>query len=125
MTEFVPRPTEGRRYTHDRRVRLSDAGPDGVLRLDGMARYLQDVATDDWSDSGLDPNETWVVRRTVVRVVDGGRWPVLGDLVAITTWGGGTGPAWAERRTDLEVDGGWTVVTGALWGSLLGAGRPG
>jgi acyl-ACP thioesterase len=89
-----------------------------------MARYLQDVATDDWSDSGLDPDETWVVRRTVVRVADGGRWPVLGDLVAITTWCGGIGPAWAERRTDLEVDGGLTVETVALWIPLDASGRP-
>ena len=67
MTELVPRPARGRRYAHERRVRLSDTGPDGVLRLDGLARYLQDVATDDWSDASLDPQGTWVVRRTVVR----------------------------------------------------------
>ena len=124
MTEFVPRPSEGRRYTHHRRVRLSDAGPDRVLRLDGVARYLQDVATDDWADSGLDPGETWVVRRTVLRVADGGGWPALGDPVALTTWCGGTGPAWAERRTDLEVDGALMVETVALWVPLDRSGRP-
>jgi len=124
MTEFVSRPTEGRRYTHHRRVRLSDAGPDRILRLDGVARYLQDVATDDWADSGLDPGETWVVRRTMVRVADGGRWPALGDQVAVTTWCGGAGPAWAERRTDLEVDGTLMVEAVALWVPLDPSGRP-
>lgn len=124
MTEFLARPSEGRRYTHHRRVRLSDAGPDAILRLDGMARYLQDAATDDWADSGLDPGETWVVRRTVVRVAEGGRWPALGDRVALTTWCGGMGPAWAERRTDLEVDGTVMVETVALWVPLDPAGRP-
>ncbi|HWW52886.1 MAG TPA: acyl-ACP thioesterase domain-containing protein [Acidimicrobiales bacterium] len=124
MTEFLPRPAKGRRYRHQRRVRLSDAGPDGVLRLDGVARYLQDVATDDWADSGLDPEETWVVRRTAVRVADGGSWPALGDQVALTTWCGGTGPAWAERRTDLEVDGALMVETVALWVPLDRSGRP-
>jgi acyl-ACP thioesterase len=78
VIEFVPRPEKGRRYSHDRRVRLSDAGPDGVLRLDGAARYLQDVASDDWAESGLDPSDTWVVRRSALRVADGGRWPALG-----------------------------------------------
>ena len=104
MTEFVSRPAEGRRYTHRRQVRLSDAGLDGVLRLDGLARYLQDAASDDWADSGLDQSETWVVRRTALRLAGGGRWPELGEQVALTTWCAGTGAAWAERRTDIEVD---------------------
>ena len=124
MTEFVPRPTQGRRFTHHRQVRLSDAGMDGLLRLDGTARYLQDVATDDWTDSGLDPEETWVVRRTAVRTAEVGRWPRLGDRVTVTTWCGGSGPAWAERRTDLEVDGELRVETVALWVPLDRGGRP-
>jgi acyl-ACP thioesterase len=124
MIELLPRPAQGRWYTHRRRVRLSDAGPDGVLRLDGLARYLQDAATDDWADSGLDPSETWVVRRTVLRVADGGRWPTLGEMVTLTTWCAGTGPAWAERRTDLEVNGVSMVEAVALWVSLDPSGRP-
>jgi len=122
--EFVPRPDRGRRFTHRRLVRLSDAGPDAVLRLDGVARYLQDVATDDWADSGLDPGDTWVVRRTSVRVPTGGRWPALGEEVALVTWCGGVGPAWAERRTDLEVGGRIVVETVALWVPLDTSGRP-
>ncbi|MGA3220681.1 MAG: acyl-ACP thioesterase domain-containing protein [Acidimicrobiales bacterium] len=121
---FVPRPDRGRRYTHRRRVRVSDAGLEGVLRLDGLARYLQDVATDDWADAGLSPDEIWVVRRTSVRVADGGRWPSLGDDVDLTTWCGGTGPAWAERRTDLEVNGLLMIETVALWVPLDPSGRP-
>ncbi len=124
MTDIVPRPVHGRLFTNHRQVRVSDAGPEGVLRLDGLARYLQDVATDDWSNSGLSPDETWVVRRTVVRVADGGRWPALGEQVALTTWCGGTGAAWAERRTDVEVDGRLMVETAALWVPLNSSGRP-
>jgi acyl-ACP thioesterase len=124
VIELVPRPEKGRRYSHDRRVRLSDAGPDGVLRLDGAARYLQDVASDDWAESGLDPSDTWVVRRSALRVADGGRWPTLGEVVTLTTWCGGAGPAWAERRTDLEVEGRLMVEAVALWVSLDRSGRP-
>ncbi len=122
--EFVPRPARGRRYAHRRRVRVSDAGPDAALRLDSLARYLQDVATDDWADAGLSPDEIWVVRRTTVRVAGGRRWPALGEDVELTTWCGGTGPAWAERRTDLEVDGVPVIETVALWVPLDAAGRP-
>ena len=121
---LVPRPAQGRRYTHHRRVRVSDAGPEGALRLDSLARYLQDVATDDWADAGLSPDEIWVVRRTTVQVAGGGRWPALGEDVDLTTWCGGTGPAWAERRTDLEANGVPIIETVALWVPLDGGGRP-
>lgn len=103
---------------------MGDAGLDSALRLDGLARYLQDVATDDWAESGFDPHATWVVRRTAVRVADGGRWPELGELVTVTTWCAGTGPAWAERRTDVEIEGTLVIQTMALWVSLDRAGRP-
>ena len=124
MAEFLSRPAHGRRFSAHRRVRLSDAGRDGVLRLDGMARFLQDVASDDWAESGLDPEDTWVVRRTAVRTAEGGRWPALGEQVALTTWCSGAGAAWAERRTDLELDGAVMLQAVALWVSLDRSGRP-
>jgi acyl-ACP thioesterase len=124
MTELVPRPIRGRQYSHDRQVRLSDAGPDGVLRLDGAARYLQDAASDDWAASGLDNKELWVVRHTVICVAEGGRWPELGEKITVTTWCSGIGPAWAERRTDFEADDGLLVRAVALWVSLDPSGRP-
>ena len=124
MAEFLSRPAHGRRFSAHRRVRLSDAGRDGVLRLDGMARFLQDVASDDWAESGLDPEDTWVVRRTAVRTAEGGRWPALGEQVALTTWCSGAGAAWAERRTDLELDGALMLQAVALWVSLDRSGRP-
>ena len=124
MIEYLPRPAGGRMYSHERQVRLSDAGTDGVLRPDGVARYLQDVATDDWAGSGLDQSERWVVRRTAIRVVPSGRSPELGELVRLVTWCAGTGPAWAERRTDVEVDGAVMVEAVALWVLLDPSGRP-
>jgi acyl-ACP thioesterase len=45
------------------------------LRPDGAARFLQDVATDDYDELDIDRDLTWVVRRTVLRVTEGGRWP--------------------------------------------------
>jgi acyl-ACP thioesterase len=124
VTDFPPRPGQGRLYSHERRTRLGDTGADGTLRLDGLARYLQDVAVDDWADAGLSPDDIWFVRRTEVRVASGGRWPVLGELVSLTTWCGGSGPAWALRRTDLGVDGVTLVETSALWVLVGPDGRP-
>ena len=124
MMELVSRPEHGRRYSANRTVRVSDAGPDGALRLDGVARYLQDVATDDWVDSGFSTEDIWVVRRAYVELANGGRWPRYNEEVTAVTWCAGTGPAWAERRTDLEVEEQVVVRATALWVLVDELGRP-
>lgn len=88
----------GRRYRATRTVRLGDAGLDGTLRLDALARFLQDVAADDAADVGLQA-ATWVVRRTSLDV--SGR-PSFGERISLTTFCGGLGSRWAERRTVVE-----------------------
>jgi acyl-ACP thioesterase len=78
VVEFVPLGEEGRRFSEDYVVRLGDADERGLFRLDGVVGFLQDVATDDWTDTGIETDETWVVRRTRFRLVDGapgaGEW---------------------------------------------------
>ena len=123
MIEFVALSDHGRRFSHTRRVRLGDAGPGGFLRPDGAVRFLQDVATDDYDELGIDRDLTWVVRRTVLRVAEGGRWPLYGEQVTLTTWCGGAGGAWAERRTDLVVDAQTMIETASLWVPIDAAGR--
>ncbi len=124
VTEYVPIPDRGRTFTLEVPVRLSDTGPDALVRLDGIARFLQDVATDDWDDTGIVSDDTWVVRRTALRGVAGGRWPVLKDKIALTTWCGGVGAAWAERRTDLYVNNELLVQSVALWVPIDPMGHP-
>ncbi len=105
-------------------MRLSDADSEGTLRPDGVARYLQDVATDDWDDTGVASDDTWVVRRTAWRVAPGGRWPLLGEMLTMTTWCSGTGAAWAERRTDLSHGEETLIEAVALWVPVDLSGRP-
>lgn len=124
MLEFLPPPTSGRRFTGGQRVRLGDTDTQGRLRPDAAARYLHDVAGDDWDDTGIEDGDLWVVRRTAVRLTSAGRWPQLGEEVAATTWCSGIGAAWAERRTDLAVDGDVRVETESLWVPLDRTGRP-
>ena len=102
-------PASGRVFTTTRRVRLGDADPSGRLRLDALARLLQDVGNDDTADAGADPSSPWIARRTSVVVRS---WPRIGDRMTFETWCGGTGSHWAERRT--SVDGG-AVDVAALW----------
>lgn len=108
----LPDPAGGRSFTATRRVRWGDADHRGRLRLDGTARYLQDVANDDTRDAGAASGEAWIVRRTIIEVQQPAR---VGEVVELTTFCGGLGPRWAERRTTLVGDAGGRVETMALW----------
>lgn len=94
----APRSDE-RVFVEQRRVQLGDAGDDGLLRLDALSRYLQDVADADAEDSGLlAAGGPWVLRRGHLRVT---RWPGFREQVTARTWCTGTGACWAQRRTSL------------------------
>lgn len=95
----APFPSNGRTFEARRRVRLGDVTPKGRLRLDAIARYLQDIATDDALDGDYDDPHGWVVRRTEMWVH---RFPKYLDHLRLTTWCGGVGSHWAERRTRLS-----------------------
>ena len=110
--QLVPPPVESRTFTVASRVRLGDVGPRGRLRLDGVAKLLQDVATDDALDGAPGEDDGWVVRRTTVEVTT---WPRHREDLTVTTWCSGYGRRWALRRTSLVgVDGG-RVETESLW----------
>ncbi len=102
-----------RRYSAHRPIRLSDTDARGRLRLDAVARYLQDVAADDVLDAGWAPDEhIWVVRRTVLDVTR----PFLEDTeVALTTWCGGTAASAALRCTSLAGDQGGRIDAEMTW----------
>src|SRR5437870_348455 len=60
---LVPIPASGRRWTARRRARFGDADPKGRIRLDALASYIQDIATDDTDDAGLGGDMVWIERR--------------------------------------------------------------
>ena len=111
--EMASRSSVGREFTARRRVRLGDATPNGRLRLDALARYLQDVSNDDTRVSEWSDPHWWVVRRTVVDVHE---FPKYMEEIDLVTWCGGLGSHWAERRTQLlALDGRVLVDAAALW----------
>lgn len=95
-----------------------DAG--GRLRLDAVARYLQDVASEDVAETGWgSPGHLWVVRRTRVEVVE----PIAGEqVVELATWCSGIGGSAAARRTRIAGNG--QVDAESVWIHLDGEGRP-
>ena len=115
-------PDHGRVFSTQRRVRLGDITTTGRLRLDALARYLQDVSNDDTADSGLTDPWDWLVRRTEI-VVEA--WPRLDDLVTLTTFCGGLGPRWAERRVQVVSASGAVIDAATIWVSMdRDTGRP-
>jgi acyl-ACP thioesterase len=120
--EFLPPSEQGRRFVAQRRVRLGDVNRANRLRLDAVARYLQDVASDDVDDvaeSRVDG--AWVLRRTALVL---GRSPRYGDDVELTTFCSGTGGRWAERRTTMAVEGSSVAEAVAIWVYVDRTGRP-
>lgn len=119
---FLPTPISGRVFTGAQRVRLGDAAPDGRLRFDGLARYLQDVAEDDAADANWPSSISWVMRRIVVTVR---QFPVLGEALRLDTFCSATGPRWAERTTTITGAGGGSVQAIATWVAIgRSTGRP-
>lgn len=111
--EYVVEPSVGRRFSIDSLVRLSDALPSGQWRLDGVARALQDAATEDWEDCGIVTDALWLARRTSLRRV--GAWPTIYDRLRLTTFCAGVGAAWAERRTNVYVADQLVIEAASLW----------
>jgi acyl-ACP thioesterase len=98
LSELVPRPQEGRVFERVFRPGFADCSPTGRIRLDALARWLQDVAYADVADAELADRAVWVVRRTRILVR---RFPRFSDSFRLATFCSGMGRMWAERRTSV------------------------
>ncbi len=116
LAEFPP---DGRLVERSRRVRLGDVSTNGQLRLDALARYLQDVAADDVNEAGL--AGAWVLRRLLVEIKARPEFAVDVDLA---TFCSGSGPRWAERRTTLKTADRLLIEAVGLWVFVDSSGRP-
>ncbi|MGI9119653.1 MAG: acyl-ACP thioesterase domain-containing protein [Acidimicrobiales bacterium] len=119
--DFIPFPGRGRQFLTSDVVRFGDTHPSGRLRLDALARLVQDTGNDDLADAGLDPASPWVTRRTSVWVP--GRWPSLGEPLTVATFCSGLGTRWGDRRTSVRSPSG-VVEVAAVWIFLDDVGRP-
>jgi acyl-ACP thioesterase len=113
LTELVSEPASGRVFERAMRPGIADATGSGRVRLDAIARWLQDVAYLDLVDAGFEGRGAWVVRRLRIRVE---RFPRFGEDVVVRTFCSGIGRFSAERRTTVAADGGAArAETVALW----------
>jgi acyl-ACP thioesterase len=120
--DFVPMPEQGRTFAGSRRVRLADRDGRGRLRLDAIARFLQDLAIDDVSEIGWGlPDHLWFIRRVRIDVLA----PFLADeSIELATWCSGLAALAAGRRWTLRGDRGGRAEVDSVWIHLGADGRP-
>ena len=94
----------------------------GRLRLDAVARFLQDVAIDDVQETGWGmPDHLWFVRRIRVEV----RAPLVEDReVELVTWCSGLAAIAAGRRWSVRGDRGGLIEVDSVWIHLGADQRP-
>jgi acyl-ACP thioesterase len=87
-----------------------------------VARYLQDVASDDVDETGWGaPEHLWVVRHLRIEFVAP---PVADDVVELTTWSSGSATLAASRRMSLAGDRGGRIELDSVWVHLGPDARP-
>jgi acyl-ACP thioesterase len=102
---------EPRVVTVERSVGLADVGPDARVRLDSLARIVQDVADHDAATATVEMG-VWILRRMSMRIE---HTPRLRAEVTATTWCSGVGARWAERTSQLYVGDRLCVEAVAIW----------
>jgi acyl-ACP thioesterase len=91
---------------------LGDVGTDGRVRLDALARFVQDVAGDDSAEADLPDSLYWVVRRSVIEQSTSLRF---GEGVSLATFCSGLGSRWAERRVSMQGSAGGGAEAVSVW----------
>jgi acyl-ACP thioesterase len=122
IDELVPIPSDARTFSSQRTVRLADLDARGRLRLDAIARFLQDVAIEDVDETGWGmPEHLWFVRSIRLDLVA----PFLDDrTVELVTWSSGLAAVAAGRRWSVTGDAGGRLEVDSVWIHLGPDGRP-
>jgi len=109
----IPVPSSGRTFSSRRRAGLADLDPSGRVRLDALARFLQDVAIDDVQETGWGaPSHLWFVRRIRIDLLE----PFLEDReLELVTWCSGLAAIAAGRRWSLAGDRGGRAEVDSVW----------
>lgn len=121
MNERVPElqaplvavPASGYVYQTGWRVGTSDIDVHMRLRLDGVARYIQEVGAEHLADAGLaEVHPHWIVLRTVIDVID----PIeLPSDITFRRWCAALSTRWCSMRVQLEGSAGGRIETEGFW----------
>lgn len=107
-----------------RRIRVGDCDANGIVRVDALARYLQDVGYDDTDDIGVGDGGFWVARSIEMRFPQKTKMPKRNEWVNLETFCGGVGRAFAERTVNIYTNQGDIITTNTIWISIDKTGKP-
>lgn len=108
-----PLPDTGYVYRTGWRVATGDVGDDLNLRLDGVARYIQEVGAENLVDAGeAEEHPHWLVQRTVIDVIE----PIaFRNEVTFSRWCSALSLRWCTMRVDLVGSDGGRIETEGFW----------
>jgi acyl-ACP thioesterase len=112
-TPLVELPGSGYVYQTGWRLATADIDEHMRLRLDGVARYIQDVGAEHLADADLaDVHPHWVVLRTVIDVIE----PIeLPSEITFRRWCAALSTRWCNMRVQLQGSAGGRIETEGFW----------
>jgi len=82
-------------------------------RLDGVARYIQEVGAEQLIDAGYgEIHPHWIVQRTVIDVIEPLEWP---SDITFRRWCSGISLRWCTMRVRLDGSDGGRIETEGFW----------
>ncbi|WP_310767191.1 acyl-[acyl-carrier-protein] thioesterase [Mycobacterium sp. Z3061] len=110
---LVAVPDEGYVFQTGWRLATSDIDEHRRLRLDGVARYIQEAGALHLADAGLaEVHPHWIVLRTVIDVLE----PIeIPSEITLRRWCAGLSSRWCDMRVQLEGDQGGRIETQGFW----------
>lgn len=110
---LVALPDSGYVYQTGWQLATADIDEHMRLRLDGVARYIQDVGAEHLADADLaDVHPHWVVLRTVIDVIE----PIeLPSVITFRRWCAALSTRWCNMRVQLQGSDGGRIETEGFW----------
>jgi acyl-ACP thioesterase len=106
-------PDTGYVYRTSWPVATGDIDDELHLRLDGVARYIQEVGAENLADTGeAEAHPHWIVNRTVIDVIEPIKWP---SDVTFSRWCSALSLRWCTMRVDLVGSEGGRIETEGFW----------
>ena len=110
---LAARPDTGYVYRTSWPVATGDIDGNLHLRLDGAARYIQEVGAENLVDAGeAEAHPHWIVQRTVIDVIEPIEWP---NDVTFHRWCSALSTRWCTMRVDLDGSDGGRIQTEGFW----------
>lgn len=113
LEPLAPIPGSGHIFETAWRLTTFDMDENHHLRLDAVARYLQEAGAMHLEHVGMmDEHPHWIVRRTVVDVIRPIQWP---GQIRVRRWCSGISPRWCTMRVRIDGPEGGLIETEGFW----------